>query len=64
MTESVKEELIKFIKTLPDDVSIEDVMYHLYIRETILKRAEDIKNNKAKLISQKDAEDQIEKWLN
>jgi len=63
MTESTKEELINFIKNLPDDISIEDFKYHLYVKETIEQRIKDIEEKKVKLVSHKEAKEQIEKWL-
>jgi predicted DNA-binding protein len=63
MTESTKQELIKFIKSLPDDISIEDFKYHLYVKETIEKRVKDIEDGNVKLISHKEAKEQIKKWL-
>ena len=38
-------------------------MYHLYIKETVIQRAQELKENKAKPISDEDAQEQIEKWL-
>ena len=63
MAQTIKEETIKFIKSLPDDVSMHDIMYHLYIKETVMQRAHELKENKIKPISDKDAQEQIEKWL-
>ena len=63
MTESTKQELINFIKSLPDDISIEDFKYHLYVKETIEKRIKDIEDGKTKLVSHEEAKEQIEKWL-
>lgn len=62
MALSVKEELIKLIQSLPEDISIEDVMYHLYVRETILKRMEDVKNNPSRLLTEDEVENELRKW--
>jgi len=59
-TEKIKDQIISFIKSLPDDVTLEDIMYHLYVREKIfhgLKEADDVKK-----ISNEKAKDIIEKW--
>lgn len=32
-----KEAVIKLVESLPDDSSIEDIQYHLYIREKVLR---------------------------
>lgn len=62
MAHSVKEDLIGYIQTLPDNITMEDVMYHLYVRETILQRMEDVKNNPSELLTEEDVENQIIKW--
>ena len=35
-----KENIIRMIKDLPDDVSLDEVMYHLYVRQKILRGLE------------------------
>jgi len=34
-SENIKEQIISFIKTLLDDITVEEIMYHLYVREKI-----------------------------
>ena len=36
-----KENIIEMIKELPDDSTLEDIMYHLYAREKILRGLKD-----------------------
>ena len=38
---TLKEELISYLQTLPDEVTLEDVMYHLYVRKKIQQGLED-----------------------
>ena len=33
MTTNLKEEIIDLIKKLPDDATIDDIMYHLYVKK-------------------------------
>jgi predicted transcriptional regulator len=33
---SVKESVIQLVESLPDDCTIEDIHYHLYVREKVL----------------------------
>jgi hypothetical protein len=33
---SIKDELIALIKNLPDESSIDEIMYHLYVKQKIL----------------------------
>ena len=60
-TENIKDQIISFIKTLPDDTTVEDIMYHLYIREKIshgIKEADE-----GKKVSNEEAKEIIEKWF-
>lgn len=41
-----KENIIKMIKDLSDDVSLDEVMYHLYVRQKIIRGLEYIKQGK------------------
>jgi len=42
MTTNLKEEIIDLIKKLPDDATIDDIMYHLYVKKTILAGIKEI----------------------
>ena len=49
------------LQTLPDDCSLEDIQYHLYVIEKIkngVARAE-----KEGVVSQQDAEKHLAKWV-
>ncbi|TFF88987.1 MAG: hypothetical protein EU548_08200 [Promethearchaeota archaeon] len=56
-----KENVIRMIKKLPDDSSLEDIMYHLYAREKIICGLKDA--DEGKKVSNKKAIDIIEKWF-
>jgi hypothetical protein len=43
-TPTTRDALISFLKTLPDDVTLEDIMYHLYVQEKILKGLNEIRD--------------------
>ena len=36
MTTNLKEEIIALIRNLPEDATIDDIMYHLYVKKKIL----------------------------
>jgi len=56
-----KENILQMIKELPDDVTLEDIMYHLYVREKIFRGLKDAdENNK---VSNEKAKEVIEKWF-
>ncbi len=56
-----KENIIKMIKDLPDDVSLDEVMYHLYVRQKILRGLEDVKHGRT--YSHDQLKKMLEKWL-
>jgi len=37
MSANIKEEARKIVESLPDDSTWEDLMYHIYVRETVEK---------------------------
>jgi len=43
MAEAVKKEVLKMIERMPDDASIEDIMYELYVRAQVEAGLEDIR---------------------
>ena len=62
MTQPItKESIIEFLKTLPEDVSIKDIMYHLYVMEKIQEGEKDIEEGRT--FTQEEVEAQIESWF-
>ena len=59
--ENIKDQIISFIKTLPDDITLEDIMYHLYVREKIFRGVKDADDGKK--VSNEKAKEIIEKWF-
>ncbi len=57
---SIKEEAINVINRLPDNVSIEDIMYKLYALDKVKKGQEDIKNGS--YIKADELRKEIETW--
>lgn len=49
------------IKDLPDDVSLDEVMYHLYVKQKILRGLEDVKHDRT--YSHDQVKKMLEKWL-
>ncbi|NUM77625.1 hypothetical protein HUU40_24950 [candidate division KSB1 bacterium] len=58
---TAKMEVEQLLKKLPDNCSIEDIQYHLYVLEKIRKglASADTKKN----FSQEEAEKQLGKWF-
>ena len=44
--ETAKDRVIKFIENLPDNLSEEEIAYHLYVREEILKAQKESREGK------------------
>jgi hypothetical protein len=57
---TAKEEVRVLLDRLPDDCSLEDVQYHLYVVEKIQRGIERAENEGA--ISQDKAERKLNKW--
>jgi len=60
-TNPLKEEVISLIKELPDDITLDDIIYHLYVKQKLLKAKEDIAQGRT--YSHKQVKDMAEKWL-
>ncbi len=56
-----KENIMQMIKGLPDDVTLDEIMYHLYVKQKILRGLEDIKQGKT--YSHEDVKKMARKWL-
>ena len=56
-----KENVMQMIKELPDDITLEDIMYHLYAREKIICGLKDA--DEGKKVSNEKAKEVIEKWF-
>ncbi len=59
---SVMHDVKELVKHLPDDASIEDVQYHLYVLEKIRKGRDDISNGRH--YTTKQAREHLNRWLN
>jgi len=56
-----KENIMQMIKELPDDITLEDIMYHLYAREKIIRGLKDA--DEGKKVTNEKAKEVIEKWF-
>lgn len=59
--ETEKENVLQMIKELPDDITLEDIMYHLYAREKIIRGLKDA--DEGRKVSNEKAKEVIEKWF-
>jgi len=56
-----KEEVRRLLELLPDDASLEDIQYHIYVRQKIEGGLEDIEAGR--MISEEEFEARMSKWL-
>jgi predicted transcriptional regulator len=65
MTTNLKEEIIELIRNLPEDATIDDIMYHLYVKKKILKGIEDLEQGNTIPHEEvmENAKKRLEKWL-
>lgn len=57
----VKQEVNKLLTRLPDDCSLEDVQYHLYILQKIERGLKDAQEGR--VYTQEEVEKRMGKWL-
>lgn len=58
---TAKEEIRKLLDILPDNLSMEDIQYHIYVREKIERGVKDVEEGQT--LSQKEVERRMSKWL-
>jgi predicted transcriptional regulator len=60
-TMSTKEKVIEWIRALPDDCTLEDVQYHLHVREKVEQGMEAL--NQGQVVSHEDVKRRMTEWL-
>lgn len=58
---SIKEEVIAFIQELPEDSTVEDIMYKLYVRAKIEEGIKQLEEGQG--LTHHEAITQINRWL-
>jgi len=58
---TAKDEVRRLLESLPDDASLEDVQYSIYVRERIERARKEA--NDGKLIDQDETEARMQRWL-
>lgn len=59
--QKVKEEVNSLLTRLPDDCSLEDVQYHLYVLQKIERGLKDVEEGR--VYTQEEVEKRMAKWL-
>ncbi len=57
----IKDEVTSLLDRLPDDASIEDVQYHLYVIDKVRKGLESVERDGG--LTQEQVEERLSKWL-
>ena len=58
---TAKQDVALLLNKLPDDCSVEDIQYHLYVFDKVRRGLEDARANGT--LSQEDVEYRLGKWL-
>lgn len=59
--ETAKEHVQQILETLPEDASLEDIQYHIYVRQKIEQGLADI--DAGRVISHAEVQRRLAKWL-
>ena len=62
MMATAKEEVRRLLEALPDDASLEDVQYSIYVRERIERGRREW--DESRLVEQDEVESRMRRWLN
>ena len=60
MQQSAKEEVMQLLKDLPDNSTLEEIQYHLYVRQKIQRGIKDVEDGR--IYTQEEMEKRMEKW--
>lgn len=58
---TAKKEVEQLLHELPEDATLEDIQYHIYVKQKIAQGLADV--NSGKVISQDDVEKRFARWL-
>ena len=57
---TAKDEVRRILDKVPDDATLEDIQYHIYVREKIERGLEDVREGR--VLSQEEGESRMRKW--
>ena len=61
MQQQAKDEIRKILDQLPDDATLDDIQYHIYVRQKIDRGLDDI--SKGRLLTEEDFDRRMSRWL-
>ena len=59
--ENAKEQVREILETLPEEASLEDIQYHIYVRQKIQQGLDDVEAGR--VIRHEDVQQRLAKWL-
>lgn len=57
----VKKSVIEMIERLPDECTLDDIQYHLYVRQKVERGLKDVEQGN--VVSHEEAERRMNEWL-
>jgi hypothetical protein len=61
VVQSPKNDVLKIVERLPDDASYEDIQYHIYVRQKVLRGLKALKRGDT--MTQREVDQRLAKWL-
>lgn len=59
--DTAKQEVQQLLDDLPDDATLEDIQYHLYVKQKIAQGLSDVRAGR--VLSQDEVEQRFSRWL-
>ena len=59
--DTAKEQVQQILEMLPEDASLEDIQYHIYVRQKIEQGLDDV--NAGRVVSHGEVQKRLAKWL-
>jgi predicted transcriptional regulator len=59
--ETAKEQVQEILERLPDDASLEDIQYHIYVRQKIQQSLDDVESGRT--VPHEEVQRRLAKWL-
>jgi predicted transcriptional regulator len=59
--ETAKEQVQEILERLPDDASLEDIQYHIYVRQKIQQGLDDVESGRT--VPHEEVQRRLAKWL-
>ena len=59
--ETAKEQVQQILQKLPEDASLEDIQYHIYVRQKIQQGVDDVEAGR--VLSHAEVQQRLAKWL-